>query len=86
MILILGADSYEQGTNPVIDWLNYYKADFLKLSINNLFFAGNEVKLNLDTQEIYYNEQCLNQKVSVVWYRQYFQKSQFISSKDHDHA
>ena len=35
MILALSFDHYEQGTDPVIDWLIYHKADFVKVTIQD---------------------------------------------------
>jgi hypothetical protein len=47
MILILGTSSYEQGTNPVIDWLIHYKAAFIKITIEDLFTNFEDIKVML---------------------------------------
>ena len=36
MIVVLSYNWYEQGTDPVIDWLIYHKANFVKITIQDL--------------------------------------------------
>lgn len=83
MILILGSDTYEQGTNPVIDWLIYYKANFLKLTIGALYSNENALRVDIDTQKVYYKGHCLNEEVSIVWYRHYMQRKKVFSENEH---
>ena len=71
MILILGSDTFEQGTNPVIDWLIHYKANFLKLTASELFSKEHALHVDVDTQKIYYKGHCLNDEVSAIFYRHY---------------
>ncbi|WP_413513782.1 hypothetical protein [Myroides odoratus] len=69
MILILGSSNYEQGTDPVIDWLIFYKAPFLKITLNDLFYSDNKIKVDIQNKQIYYNNINLTQEVTVVFYR-----------------
>ena len=36
MIVVLSYDFYEQGTDPVIDWLLFYNAPFVKVTYQDL--------------------------------------------------
>ncbi|SHM95365.1 hypothetical protein [Flavobacterium chilense] len=73
MILILGSDSYEQGTDPVIDWLIYYKAPFLKITLSDLFYNYNELLVDIGNKEIYFKGINLTKEVNVVWYRHFLE-------------
>ncbi|WP_080778350.1 ATP-grasp domain-containing protein [Chryseobacterium phocaeense] len=73
MILILGSHHYEQGTDPVIDWLIYYKVPFLKITLNDLFYAENGLSVNIGKRQIFYRGINLNEEVNVVWYRHFME-------------
>lgn len=82
MILILGTSSYEQGTNPVIDWLIHLKADFIKITIEDVFINFTNVVVDINNQLILYKNKSLNETVNVVWYRHFMKPQQFISSTE----
>ncbi|QHI36884.1 hypothetical protein IMCC3317_22540 [Kordia antarctica] len=82
MILILGTSSYEQGTNPVLDWLIYLKADFIKLTIEDVFINFEDINVDINNQQLSYNNISLNESVNVVWYRHFMKPQQFVSSED----
>ncbi len=83
MILILGSDSFEQGTDPVIDWLIASNASFLKITLDDLFKKYAPLRIDVNQGKIYYNDRCLNDEVQVVWYRHFDQKKQFVSKQEH---
>lgn len=83
MILILGSDTFEQGTDPVIDWLLSLKADFLKITLDDFFKNFNHLNIDIDQKKIYYKNDCLNDRVNVVWYRHFAQKKHFVSKNEH---
>jgi hypothetical protein len=82
MILILGTSSYEQGTNPVIDWLIHFKADFIKITMEDVFVNFENIKVDINNQQFSYHDTILNESVNVVWYRHFLKPQQFVSSKD----
>ena len=59
MILILGTSSYEQGTNPVIDWLIHYKAAFIKITIEDLFTNFEDMIWYNDIRYHYCKHACI---------------------------
>jgi glutathione synthase/RimK-type ligase-like ATP-grasp enzyme len=72
MILVLSFDVFEQGTDPVIDWLIYYKAPFIKLSINDLVQNNSNCYIDVNTDTVYVNGVAINDQVKVIWYRRFF--------------
>ena len=81
MILVLGSQNYEQGTNPVLDWLIYHKADFVKLTIHSLFSDKKQLRAEVNDQKIYYQNICLNDHVRVIWYRHFLDSRNSIIDK-----
>ena len=73
MILILGSHYHEQGTNPVIDWLLYYKANFIKIATHDLFIHNSEIKIDVIRKTIRYNKIDLHKECSVIWYRHFLE-------------
>jgi glutathione synthase/RimK-type ligase-like ATP-grasp enzyme len=71
MILILTNDKYEQGTEPVIDWLLYYGADFMRLTPNDLLLHGRSILLDIGHNKIQINDRDLLQTTNVVFYRRF---------------
>lgn len=84
MILILGSDTFEQGTNPVIDWLIYYKAHFLKITEADFFSKKNSLNININSKKVYYKGYCLNDEVSVIWYRHFKQRRDIFVDTEHE--
>lgn len=84
MILILSYDWYEQGTDPVIDWLIYQKADFAKITINDLVNRTNDARININTGEIWINGVEISHKVNVIWFRRFEHDISFNFSKKTD--
>lgn len=82
MILVLATSSYEQGTNPVLDWLIHLKSNFIKITIEDLFINYNEIKIDINNQQIFYKNECLNNYVNVVWYHHFMKPQKFISSNE----
>lgn len=78
MILIFSNKEYEQGTDPVVDWLLYYKADFLKITIDDLIEGTAPLTIDILQQTVIYNGRNLIDKINVVWYRRLF-KDQVLS-------
>ncbi len=72
MILVLSFDIYEQGTDPVIDWLLYLKAPFLKISINDLLKKEYQYTLNFEGNTISVNGEIINDLVNIIWYRRFY--------------
>jgi hypothetical protein len=71
MILLLSYDWYEQGTDPVIDWLLYYKAPFVKVTYQDLISKKNNCNINVNTGEIWVNGIEISQQIKVIWYRRF---------------
>lgn len=71
MILVLSFDHYEQGTDPVIDWLIYYKADFMKITIQDLVQKNTDFKIDINHGRIYLKGKDITDAIKVIWYRRF---------------
>lgn len=70
MILILSYTEYEQCTDPVIDWLLYFNAKFIKLTIEDLY-KNNNVKFDINRDKVFYKDIDLVDNVNVIFYRRF---------------
>lgn len=71
MILVLTYKEYEQSTDPVIDWLLYYKASFIKIFIEDLLTHTNKYRIDVDKKKIFVDEVEISAKIKVVFYRRF---------------
>ncbi|TDE03737.1 ATP-grasp domain-containing protein [Flavobacterium hiemivividum] len=71
MIVVLSYDWYEQGTDPVIDWLIYHKANFVKITIQDLLNKRENCKININTGEIWINGKEISKDINVIWFRRF---------------
>lgn len=71
MILVLSIDKYEQGTDPVIDWLIYKKANFVKITIQDLISTRTDVKIDINNGRIYIKGIDITDEIKVIWYRRF---------------
>lgn len=71
MILVLSYDWYEQGTDPVLDWLIYYKADFVKVTINDLLNKKDECFIDVNKGEIWIKGKEVSKCINIIWYRRF---------------
>jgi len=71
MILVLSFDHYEQGTNPVIDWLLYYKANFVKITIQDLIQTDFGFKIDINRGRIFVKGKDITDDIKVIWYRRF---------------
>lgn len=71
MILVLSYDTYEQCTDPVIGWLNYYRAPFLKLTQQDLTENKRNIQFDADGKDVILEGKSLQQEVNVVWFRRF---------------
>lgn len=69
MILLLGSSGFEQGTDPVLDWLLQYQADFVKLTVADI--AKGHLRVDLQQQEAYFKGIPLIAKTKIIWYRHF---------------
>ncbi len=69
MILLLGSSGFEQGTDPVIDWLLQYQADFVKLTVADI--AKGHLQVDLQNREAYFKGIPLVAKTNTIWYRHF---------------
>lgn len=74
MIIVLSYDEYEQGTEPVIDWLINLKANFLKVTIKDIFNPKHGLYLDVNNQRLIYNCQDITDDITVFFYRRIFKK------------
>lgn len=69
MVLVLSYRSYEQGTDPVIEWLSYYGYPFKKLNLEQLLEYP--IVLDPDQGKLIINGIDLQKEVGVVFYRRF---------------
>ncbi|WP_259015539.1 hypothetical protein [Emticicia fluvialis] len=74
MILVLSYSSYEQGTEKVIDWLLHKKANFIKVTIEDLYSVDNQQRfhVNIATRKIFHNGKDITSEIRVIFYRRIF--------------
>ncbi|CAL2081060.1 hypothetical protein [Tenacibaculum sp. 190524A02b] len=71
MILVLSFDYYEQGTDPVIDWLLYHKADFVKVTIQDLIQTNIRFNIDINKGRIFVEGKDITDEIKVIWYRRF---------------
>lgn len=89
MILVLSYDFYEQGTDPVIDWLLYYNANFVKITIQDLINKDSDVVVNVNNGRIYFKQTDITDSITTIWYRRFIEDIHFefsINDKHHEQA
>ncbi|TXF88461.1 hypothetical protein FUA23_14340 [Neolewinella aurantiaca] len=70
MILVLTYRKYEQGTDPVIDWLIRYDAPFVRLDLLSLLEGRNRLHFE-DDGRIIIDGYDLQDQIKVVFYRRF---------------
>lgn len=73
MILILSHQQYEQGTDPVVEWLLAFGADFRKLGSADLASPGHRWNIDVARGDVELDGRSLLDEVSVVWYRRFYE-------------
>ncbi len=58
MILILSHELIDEPTNVVIDWLDFYEADFIRLNGDD-FRVNKTLKLDINNSEIVSNNDLI---------------------------
>ena len=88
MILVLSFDYYEQGTDPVIDWLLYHKADFVKVTIQDLIQTDTSFRIDINEGKIFVKGKDITDEVKVIWYRRFEEElvSKLPNSKHSEQA
>lgn len=71
MILILTYDAYEQGTDPVVDWLLEANVPFVRVTATDLVRRRIRYQIDVDRQDVYLDGQSVKESVRVVWYRRF---------------
>ena len=71
MILVLSFDYYEQGTDPVIDWLIHHNANFVKITIQDLLETNVRYQLDVNNGRIIIEGKDITDDIKVIWYRRF---------------
>lgn len=70
MILIIGLNNtYDQGTESVIEWLDFYHANYLKIDLCDLYFGKINSSLYVSNGRILYRGINILEDVNVIFYR-----------------
>ncbi|HEY6901367.1 MAG TPA: hypothetical protein VI233_12010 [Puia sp.] len=69
MIVVLSYDTFEQGTEGVLEWLAYLGADFLKITMKDIFRQEADVYIDVDLQRLYVNGVDITDDIRVFFYR-----------------
>ncbi|MBR8714136.1 hypothetical protein [Porphyromonas levii] len=67
MILIISNKKYEQGTDPVVEWLHYYKHPFLKLYAEDISSGHHSLSVDSTTGDVLISGINLTKDVNVVF-------------------
>ncbi|MBT9395463.1 hypothetical protein KLP40_20025 [Hymenobacter sp. NST-14] len=71
MILVLGYDSYEQGTDPVLSWLLHYQVPFLKVSLHDLIASRVDYYIDVKNRDVVINGHSIRDSVTTIWHRRF---------------
>jgi hypothetical protein len=80
MILVLSYDGFEQGTDPVIDWLLYYQADFVKVTVRDFYSHKLDYKIDYINDKVVINGEDYFNKINSVWCRRFIENVSFEES------
>lgn len=70
MILIVSSShSYDQGTEAVIEWLNHYKAKFLRISLEDIYNGRHDIDIRTEDESIICDGINISQDVNVILFR-----------------
>jgi len=83
MILLLSQE-YEESTNNVIDWLTYYKADYIRCNGDNFDLNEFFFQLSNDHEDTVSGLSALPKDINVVWYRRWGNMGGVSFIKDED--
>lgn len=86
MVLILSKEQGESTTEDIMDWLNYFGCDFLRLNGNNLVDKPFKIVLDNSANTCIlnnYDETVSQDKVTVVWNRRW-RESNFLDAVERD--
>jgi ATP-GRASP peptide maturase of grasp-with-spasm system len=73
MILILSTGYSEPTTDSVIDWLLYYKADFIRINSEDISDKTSLLSIRIHNDNVTIGGQHINlADVNVVWYRRWY--------------
>lgn len=70
MILLLTSESGDQSHVDIVNWLEYYRADYLILTGESILRGDNSISYY--KEKIFYNDIDLTKVVNVVFYRRWF--------------
>jgi hypothetical protein len=81
MILILSYTTiYEQGTDPVLDWLIHYRVKFMRLSVYDIITKKIDYEVDVENKDIIINGISVRDNISVIWNRRLWGEHQDIFS------
>ena len=71
MVLILTYNFYEQGTDPVTEWLEYFKHPYVKVCLKDFINETNTLSIDSTTKEVLYNSLNLTKQIGSIFYRRF---------------
>jgi RimK-like ATP-grasp domain len=82
MIIVLSYDYYEQGTEYVIDWLIHLKANFLKITFNDIYENKGDFLLDVIQKKLFYKAKDITGSVTVIFYRRLYESFSLKSAEN----
>lgn len=74
MIVIISNGHSEPTTDTVVDWLLYYKANFIRLNSEDVVDKTSHLSISIDKDEMVIGGQKINMDdINVVWYRRWYE-------------
>jgi hypothetical protein len=81
MILILSYTTiYEQGTDPVLDWLIHHRVKFMRLSVYDIITRKIDYQVDVENKDIIINGISVRNNISVIWNRRLWGEHRAIYS------
>src|SRR5258705_8984124 len=74
MILIISNGHSEPTTDTVVDWLLYYKADFIRINSEDAVDKTSRLSISIDKDEMVIGGQQIRMNdINVIWYRRWYE-------------
>lgn len=73
MVIILSRDEYELVTDDVIDWLDHYQTEFVRINGEDLISSPYKITINNQSTGGMSNSLLTNNEHVSVWYRRWYQ-------------
>jgi hypothetical protein len=77
MIVVLTHSYFEQGTDPVVDWLLFHKQSFIRICVEDLIKGNHNYYIDIKKGRVFFNKTDISDDIKVVFYRRFYRYIDF---------